>query len=242
MLTAALVVAGTAAYGAVLMQSTSYIHMPEVLDKGGHDQAQSTSYANLATIDEPSIGQATSSSYQSDVGFIYLLGSSPWVFITAGPTPPVVGAGGSTQITWHSTFSGTYVVSVGGTTVVSGSVTANTPVNSTIPASVLAANTTNTIEVTVTATSPPAGVTNPWTATVTVVDDRLAPSVSAFDMTQLTGHVTDTTITSLTVKIAGQPDQVVPVTGGTFTVSYPTGTNKITLVGGGYTRVVEVIP
>lgn len=241
LLTVALVAAGGLSYAAIVMTSTSYIHTPEVLDKGGFTTT-STSYANLATIDEPSIGQASSSSYQSDVGFLYLLGSAPWVHITAGPTPPIVGGGGSTAITWHSNFSGSYTITQGATTVVSGTVTANTPVVSTIPASALAADTTNTIVITVTATSPPAGYTNPWSVTTTVVDDRTAPAVSAFDMTQLTGHVTDTSITSLTVQIAGQPDTVVPVTGGTFTVSYPAGTTQITLLGGGFSRVVEVIP
>jgi hypothetical protein len=242
LLTVALVAAGGLSYAAVVMTSTSYIHTPEVLNKGGHDAAASTSYANLATIDEPSIGQASSSSYQSDVGFIYLLGSVPWVHITAGPTPPIVGGGGSASITWHSNFAGSYTITQGTTTVVSGTVAANTPVVSTIPASALAADTTNTIVITVTATSPPAGYTNPWSVSTTLVDDRTAPAVTAFDMTQLTGHVTDASITSLTVQIAGQPDTVVPVTGGTFTVSYPAGTTQITLLGGGFTRIVEVIP
>lgn len=240
-LTALALVGGGVAYAAVIMQSTSYLHFPEVLDKGGF-MANSTSYDNLAAIDEHAIGPATSSSYQADVGFMYLLNSAPWVVITSPPSPPVVGAGGSATVTWQSAYSGTYVITQGGTTIVSGTVTAGTPITSTIPASALAAGTLNTISITVTATSPPAGTINPYTATTTVTDDRTAPTISAFDMTQITGRVLDPAITSLTVQIPAQPDQVIPVIGGTYTFSYPTGTTQFTLLGGGFTRVVQVIP
>lgn len=240
-LTALALAGGGVAYAAVLMQSTSYLHFPEVLDKGGF-MAGSTSYDNLAAIDEPAIGPATSSSYQADVGFMYLLNAAPWVVVTSAPSPPVVGAGGSATVTWTSAYSGTYVITQGGTTIVSGTVTAGTPITSTIPASALTPNSVNTISITVTATSPPAGSINPYTATTTVTDDRIAPTITAFDMTRITGRVVDPGITSLTVQIPAQPDQVIPVTGDTYTFSYPSGTTQFTLLGGGWTRIVQVIP
>jgi hypothetical protein len=240
-LTALAVAAGGVTYAAVVMQSTSYVHFPEVLDKAG-SVATSTSYSNLAAVDEPAIGPSTSSSYQADVGFMYLLNAGPWVIITAPPSPPVVGAGGSATVTWRSAYAGTYTITQGGTTIVSGTVSANTPITSTLPASAFAPNATNTISITVTASAPPAGTTNPYTATTSVVDDRLAPTIGALDMTRVAGRVLDPAITSLTVQISGQPDQVIPVTGGTFSFSYPAGTTQFTLIGGGITRVVQAIP
>lgn len=241
LLTALALAGGGVAYAAVVMQSTSYLHFPEVLDKGGFT-ASSTSYDNLAAIDEHAIGPATSSSYQADVGFMYLLNAAPWVVITSGPTPTVVGAGGSATVTWQSAYSGTYTITQGGSTIVSGSVTAGTPVTSTIPASALAADSVNTITITVTATSPPAGTINPYAVNTTLTDDRTAPTITAFDMTRVAGRVLDPAITSLIVQVPGQPDQVIPVTGGTYTYSYATGTTQFTLLGGGWTRVVQVIP
>jgi len=261
---------GAAVYGAVLVtDGISYQHLPEVLAQGGAGgglgvatnqiASDGVNYQLLASIGELAATSnsttgatpvASSGNYRAETGFLHIENAltQAWVQVNS-VLPSVIGPGapaGTAAVTWTAAYTGTYTVTVVGSTWtgVSSSCTGGTQVVTNVPASALAApDATNTIQIQVTATSPPGGTINPWVTTTTVVHDGTAPVHSAFNLTRLVGTVSDPNITQLTAVVPGQPPQNVTVTAGSFTFSYPSGATQITLQAAGYQdRVVYTVP
>jgi hypothetical protein len=215
--------------------SPSFEHIDYAAVAKGGDFASQAGDTNLAVIDESACGIAQSTNFQSYAGFIYVL---PYegVRIVSQPSPPVVGPGGSSSFQWVCDWTGSYSLLLGAMTLESGSCTAGVPVTSTVYESDLWDDGINTLTVSVSA-APNFGSVN-----VTVEDDQSGPAFNPLELTQVTGAVDDSSITQITVRIVGQPDQNVPVSGGNFSFTCPAGTTEVVIIAGEFSRRITAVP
>jgi hypothetical protein len=215
--------------------STNFRHIDHAAVAKGGDLGSQAGTTHLGVLDESAVGTAASPNYRSFAGWLYVLPHEP-VRILSPPSPPVVGTGGSSTFQWICDWTGTFTLTSGTTTITTGNCMAGVPVNTTVLETDLTDDMNNTLTLTVSA--PPNG----GSVNVNIRDDRTGPVFNPLEITRIAGAVDDLSITSITVRIQGQPDQNVPVTGGTFTFNAPAGTTTAVLEGGGFVRTVRVNP
>jgi hypothetical protein len=217
------------------LASTNYRHIDYAAVAKGGDLGALAGKTHLGVCDESAAGLAGSTNFRSYAGWLYVL-PHPAVRILSPPSPPVVGTGGSSTFQWICDWTGTFTLTSGTTTLATGNCLAGVPVNTTVLESDLTDDMDNTLTLTVTS------LPNQESVNVNIRDDRTGPAFNPLEITRIAGTVDDPSITTLTVKISGQPDQTVPVTGGNFSFNAPAGTTTVVIEGGGFARTVRTNP
>ena len=212
--------------------SSSFYHDPCVIDRGGL-LSKSANMENISVVEESATGYSSSANFRSYAGFLYVLPHNP-LRIISPPNPGVIGTGGTTTFSWVCDWTGTWSIS-GLAVQKSGTCSAGVPVTTNILESDLQDDSNNVATLTVSA--PP----NQASINVGIVDDQTPPVFTSLELVSITGSVSDQTITQLTVRIAGQQDQIVNVNGGSFSFNCPAGTTSATIIGGNYSRVVRIV-
>jgi hypothetical protein len=82
---------------------------------------------------------------------------------------------------------------------------------------------------------------------VAAIDDQIPPQFDSLGLTKVTGQINDSSVTIATLKIAGRPDQTVPVTEGAFTFMIAPGAAEVTIeavngAGQTFSRKVRLVP
>jgi len=149
----------------------------------------------------------------------------PPVVVVEGVSKPALTTGEECIISWHSTIDGYFYVEVGGNgtpgsggRVDEGPCTAYVSIESKVYESDLPDNQDSPVYIIV-----DTGLGTPPYGTVTLTDDQIAPEFAAFDIVRIQGTVSDSSVTEVVIKVAGQPDWQVPVISGSYDCTTPLG-------------------
>jgi hypothetical protein len=228
----------SASFAVYAAMSSSWKSEPNVIDRGG-GITQSSNYITHGSIDQdgPAGGVAESAHYRHEAAFPPPP-TEEWVHITQQPDPQVIGTGGTSRFKWESDRAGTYQVIVVSTSDIidSGNCAAGQEIETSVNESDLPNNTKSEVKVTVTDSGSEQSSASVW-----ITDDQLPPQFTALEFTRVEGTVSDSTVSQVVVN-----GQAVPVIGGTFTGTVPSGTTEVTVEAtnaSGQTsrRVVQIV-
>lgn len=204
----------------------TYSTGPTALDKGGTILV-SADHALLATVEDAAVGITSDGDHVLHAGLIPALDFGGfWIHGIGEPSPDVVGVDGQSDFEWRATRNGDYELSVAGSVVDTGSVTAGTTVGSRILAAEMPADVWSDVTLSVTSGADRGGLS------YHVYHDPSPPAYRDLRIVEAIGAVSSNRaggpVDEVAAIIPGQPDAAVGLEpDASFTHSLPPGTTVV---------------